>query len=489
MVNVGDYSYISYIHTERDYTGKSFGVPNKTKSVRIRGVQKVITYVVISTTIAISVAYFVYSAYSKPGVKKLNESTSPVTIEERSPSTAPMPNTAYSLKTKYQIDTVDDGKALGYTGQQKIAVDSLGNVYVSYRRKYKGNYEIFVTKIAKPGSEKQLVSKNNSPISIIGDGATQRVPSITVSQTDVISVTWYGLDPNKKDLGRQIKYSQSADGGGTWTKWKNISIVSGYDGEDYWQEHPQVTTDNNYVYIVWEGKDAKNDQQQIKFSKSSDGGATFDEWKNLQPTPQNTQSRPSTLIDKNGWLHLFMYSSQSMNDDVQQIWHSLSKDNGDTWSTWENVSRSKFDARHVSAVFDGSNIMAVWRQQAKEGGPSQLFYSIYSGSSWSKPKTVGVSVNYQLFPILGLSGEGVFITWVETLKDSDFPKDDPDGGLGYVSHYHKSEQKFSKPLSLSPKQDILYPHITTGNLDAVYLVYEKEFDDDYGIFLDILTVK
>lgn len=457
--------------------------------------QKKIISLVIIASVTTCFAYFMYFIYSKEGMNKLNKPTlsetlsNNVLIEEISPSATPVSDEPYKLKAEYQLDTVDDNKALGYTGQQKIAVDSFGNIYTTYRKKYKGNFEIFVTKLSKLSSGKYLVSGNTGPISIVGKDATQRVSSIAISQNDVISVTWYGLDPNDESLGRQIKYSQSRDGGKTWTKWRNITIVHGYDGEDYWQEHPQATLYNNYVYIVWEGKDSNNDQQQIKFSRSTDRGVTFSTWKNVQPTPQNTQSRPSTLVDGNGWLHLFMYSSQSVDNDVQQIWHSLSKDNGDTWFAWENVSGFKLDARHVSAVVDESRIMAVWRQQVGKDGPSQLFYSIYNDLFWSEPKTISSSKNYQMFPILGLSKGGIFVTWVETPDSSDFPRDNPKGALGYVSYYQQSTQMFTQPLSLSSKQDILYPHATTSDLDSVYLVYEKETAENYGIFFNILTTK
>lgn len=420
--------------------------------------------------------------------KAKNQNTS-TEVEKIEPTITHESNTVFEIKDERRIDTVEDSKALGYTGQKKIATDSKGNIYITYRKKYEGNYEIFVTKMSLTDSGDHSISGTKVPISVIGKDATQRVSSIAISQNDVISVTWYGLDPDDKIPGRQVKYSQSTDYGKTWTKWKNIAVVAGYSDEDYWQEHPQVAVYNKSIYIVWEGKDTSNDQQQIKFTKSTDGGITFSTWKNVRPTQENTQSRPSIIVDGKGWLHLFMYSSQSTDNDSQQIWHSVSIDNGDTWSIWENISRSKLDARHVSAIFDDPKIIAVWRQQIEEEAQSQVVYSVYNDTKWSEPKIINGSTDYQMFPTLGKDGEGVYAAWVETPESSGFPRDNPAGAQGYVSYLQKTANEFGKPLALSLKQDILYPHITENASDSAYLVYEKEFGDTYGIFISILTTR
>lgn len=412
-----------------------------------------------------------------------------IEIDETTTTTNQDSDIQFKLKKEYLLDSTDDSKALGYTGQRKIAVDSRNNIYMTYRKKYKGNYEIFVSKLSRQSSGNYLLSGVDTPIATVGSGATQRVPSLVVSQNGVVHVVWYGLDPKNDNLGRQIKYSQSKDEGKTWSKWENISVVAGHQEEDYWQEHPQIVVQENNVYIVWEGKDIENSQQQIKFSKSSDGGNSFEEWKNVQPTPKNTQSRPSIVVDSDGWLHLFMYSSQDTEEDVQQIWHAISKDNGINWSKWKNISKSSLDARHVSAVFDGKSILAVWRQQAVGKEFSQLRYSIYTGSEWSDSKVVSQSSNYQMFPNVGLSKDGFAVTWVESSNDSEFPRDNPKGSLGYVSYLRSSTQGFDPPLALSSKHDVLYPQIAITNLNSFYLLYEKENSENYNILFNILTRK
>ncbi|OGC64708.1 hypothetical protein A2326_01555 [candidate division WWE3 bacterium RIFOXYB2_FULL_41_6] len=417
------------------------------------------------------------------------QNITPPEIPETTSTITQTTEPSYKLKVGYEINTVEDYKALGYTGQNKIALDSTGSIYTAYRKIYKDNEEIFVTKLEKLGPSRYAVSGDETPVSVVGNGATQRVPSLTISEDDIVHVVWYGLDPDNEQLGRQIKYSKSVDKGRSWSNWINIAIVSGYDDDDYWQEHPQVTTYKEFVYVVWEGKDSDNGQQQIKFSLSKNKGKDFSPWKNVQATPSNTQSRPSLVVDSGGRLHLFMYSSQSMEDGIQQIWHSISTDNGNSWSTWDNLSKSNLDARHASVGYNGSELMAVWRQQPDEGKPSQIFYSIYKNDKWSNPRVIRESDHYQMFPVVGSSKTGFAVSWMENRDSSDFPKDDPEASFGYVSYYKETTAGFSSPISISSTDNVLYPQLASSITEEYYLFYEKELGETYRIFFNRLTTK
>ena len=294
------------------------------------------------------------------------------------------------------IDKSEDIAALGYSGQRKVAKDRLGNLYIAYRKKHNGYYSIFVAKLTKAENEEWIVSGIDKPVAFIM--ADQRVPSITIDSQGILHLVWYGSDSEIKQGNRQIKYTKSTNGGDTWDQWKNISIVSGYDGNDYWQEHPNIFASySNELYVVWEGKDVKNEHQQIKFSKSVDGGQSWQDWVNIGISPNNTQSRPSIVQDSNGKLHVLMYSS--MNEQAQQIWHSYSSDQGDNWSVWQNISNSSFDSRHISISIDGkNNLHAVWRAKYDDKKPAQIHYSILKNNKWSKPVIIAESDNNQFFP-------------------------------------------------------------------------------------------
>lgn len=396
-------------------------------------------------------------------------------------------NVFFQYPQKISIDVIEDNRGLGYTGQRKIVSDEEGNYYVAYRKKYEKQSEIFVTRFSREGK----VSGTTKPIAIISE-EDQRVPSIAIDSKGIVHIVWYGSDTEKEKNNRQIKYARSSDRGETWSSWRNITFVSGYSkGEDFWQEHPSILAGSNgMLYIVWEGKDEQNKRQQIKFSRSNNGGDSWSSWKNIRVTRNNTQSRPSLAEDGNGRLYVFMYSSQGDGNDVQKIQYAGSSDRGETWNDWQPISDQKFDARHASVAQDFSgNIHIVWRSPATKNGPSQIIYRSLSESRWSDAVVVSPSSSsqYQFFPSIGVRKIGdmetVFVVWMENDGLSGFPRDDPDAGYGFISFL--SQGKFSAPARVG-KGNILYPNIPEriDNTRRVPIVYEEMVEErKYGVML------
>lgn len=369
------------------------------------------------------------------------------------------------------IDKTEDVAALGYPGQRKIVKDKAGNFYITYRKKYNSYYSIFVAKLSKDKNDEWLISGTDEPIVFIK--ADQRVPSIAIDSDDILHIVWYGSDSDNEPGNRQIKYSKSNDNGNTWDDWKNISQVSGYSNEDYWQEHPNISIGfNSELYVVWEGKDAQNKYQQIKFSKSIDGGQLWTKWVNVNVSPSNTQSRPSVVQDNRGKLYVLMYSSSD--GPMQQVWYSYSNNDGSDWKNWQNVSKSSFDSRHISVSVDQEGILhAVWRSMANNNSPTQIYYSYLNKNNWSKPIVIAKSTNYQFFPSITIDENNIpFIVWLESKKNYSLPREQPEDGKIYFS-YFLNKTEFSQAQMLSVGNDNFYPSfpnsIEDKNISVLFL--------------------
>jgi hypothetical protein len=321
----------------------------------------------------------------------------------------------------------------------------------------------------------------------VGKKTDQRVPSITVDNDDVVHVVWYGSDEKDQPNNRQIKYSKSMNGGGNWTVWKNISVVDGYNRKDYWQEHPYVLSGlSKDLFVVWEGKDEKNKNQQIKFAKSTDEGESWSDWKNVKESPDNTQSRPTLVQNKDGQLFLFAYSSLGDQNKKQQIILSRSLDNGDSWSDWEKISDSESDSRHVSAVFDNAGVLNLaWRSQ-KIGNPSMISFRALKNEVWSDIKTVSNSQRYQFFPSIGVDEAGrVNVTWMETESASNLPTENPSGGRIFKAIL--DSDVFSPPMEISLGVSNLYPHLPEiAKMKGMPEVYESGNGKKFDVRLRIL---
>ncbi len=382
------------------------------------------------------------------------------------------------------VGNVTDLRALGYSGQRKSVMDEEGNMYFAYRKPYGGKNEIFVAKAAKNGSS-WSVSGTDKPISLVGKGVDQRVPSIAIDSGGTLHVMWYGADSKEQVNNRQVKYTRSSDGGKTWTRWKNITKVSGYTSdEEYWQEHPMIFAGaDDALYAAWEGRDSKYSKQQIKFSRSVDGGDTWSKWKNVKVTSGNTQSRPTVLQDDEGRLHLLMYSSYRSASDTQQIQYAYSDNGGATWSNWKSISNSSFDARHLSAALDSNGgVHVAWRGQSRSGGSARIFYSALRSGNWSIPKAVASSSEYQFFPSICLTAKGTpYIAWSQTAASSEFPRENPSQGKIYLS-YLEQDGTFSAAELISNDNTSLYPNMPdkiSGSQSVI--LYETGSAKNYAV--------
>jgi hypothetical protein len=417
--------------------------------------------IVIPVLVIFGLLFFWFSREKKTDIPMTTENTKDITI------------------TKTKVDTSEDPSSLGFSGQKKLTIDSKGNIYAAYRKKVNGFYEVFVSKLHKNKSGKYDVSQTSQVSHNEGD-VNQRVPSLAIDTKDTIHIVWYGADSSESDGDRQIKYSRSEDEGKSWVREINISNITGYKNQDLWQEHPNLLVGkNNELYIVWEGKDQTTNNQQIKFSHSSDNGHTWSQWVDIKKQ-QASQSRP-TIIQRDGRLYVFMYSK--LNLPEMQIWYTSSKDDGKTWDTWKNISNSKNDARHLHAAIDNKNtIHLVWREFNPENKRTHINYSSFDGKNWTKPEAISQTNSFQYFPQVGIDTDNnVYVTWVETDKKYGYPEESPEDASSFIS------KKSSQGTSFSDKQfisrDSYYPNIIDNSKKSgTFILYTNE-DDDFPITL------
>jgi hypothetical protein len=307
------------------------------------------------------------------------------------------------------IDTTEDPKAMGYPDGRKIVRDAAGNLYVAYRKKFKFDrrtaYHIFVARSTDNGRT-WTVLNGGRPIEAVGD-QNQRVPAIAIDSRGTIHVVWYGKDG--KDYGNnenQIKYASSTDGGASWSLWRNIAYIAGYADEAAWQEHPALYIDDtDILYVVWEGCDSQyREAPQVKFIRSTDGGRQWSTWQNIAPTPTN-HSRPTIVGQAGRALYVLAYGRTG---SKQQIIYTRSIDGGRHWDDWRPVAPSVMEQRHVSAAVDSQGILhVVWRQPPVALGmdttKTQIHYTSFDGKSWQTPLRIQTGqTTAQTFPSIGI---------------------------------------------------------------------------------------
>lgn len=383
------------------------------------------------------------------------------------------------------IDATEDAKAMGYPDGRKVARDADGNLYVAYRKKYKQDlrtaYHIFVAKSLDNGVSWSVLNRGR-PIESAGD-QNQRVPSIAIDHRGTIHVVWYGKDDNGyTNQENQIKYVASTDQGHTWSPWQNLAYVDGYVDQPLWQEHPTLyVDDDDTLYVAWEGRDAwYQDRAQIKFIRSFDGGQHWSLWKNIAPSP-SSHSRPTIVGNGRDALYILAYGQIAKQ---QQIIYSRSTDGGISWSNWAAIAPSRAEQRHVSAVMDSQGqLHVVWRQTslslfdqlAQREPKTELKYVTFDGRSWGSPARIPAGQNgAQTFPSIGvvtperslsrnreesgrnstMADDTIWIVWSETMEGYEYPNDTLASGQIYA--IAKRAGEWSTPFALASGDHNIY---------------------------------
>ena len=392
-------------------------------------------------------------------------------------------------------DSITDEKGLGYPDSRKVARDSKGNLYIAYRKKYRTNsaflYHIFVAKSSNNGISWTVLNQNR-PVETVGD-YTQRVPSLSVDPKDVLHLVWYGLDAKHTAANdRQIKYTQSTDGGKTWKTWHNLGEVNGYQNESLWQEHPIIYSDGQgKLYVVWEGRDPDHKNAQVKFTKSEDNGQSWTPWTNVAPANTLYYSRPTIVATGNGsTLYLLAYAQMP---PKQQIVWTQSTDGGATWAEWTAVAPDSQDQRHVSLAIDSQDrLHAVWRQQPAGlfgSTKTQIHYARYENGAWGAPQRISENpAMYQFFPSLAINAQDqVWVVWLETPEASDYPKEAPSGGTVYYTVANNGQWQPS--VQLGAPNRALYPSLSWSRQAKLSMPDVVWLEQDNNVAADAYLIR
>jgi len=326
-----------------------------------------------------------------------------------------------------------------------------------------------------------------------------------------------------------------------WSDWLNISEVPGYEAwvkgreaffagstpvfRKYWQENPSIALDSkNNIYIVWEGEDSHFKAAQIKFSKSSDGGRTWSQWRNLSAVPAETTSltnykqyRPMILVDDTDTIFVIWDGEDpghtySSGKPYSSIKYCYSTDQGETWipssiyGGYGGIITSGIDSskaqKYVSGCFDRitGRIHIVWSGKEDSGGPNtdHIRHAYYDGSwhvtGFIALTTSATSANdwYQKHPSIMVDADtNLHVLWQG--NDDDHPyydegdPDTKDSSTGFYLMYSKFSNSQWSPYSILDRG--LYPHfLKSPSGEYLSWIYTRpEGTDDFKLIYNANT--
>ena len=252
-------------------------------------------------------------------------------------------------------------------------------------------------------------------------------PRIAVDAFGSINVVWEDNTPGNQD----IFFSRSTDGGATFTAPKNLSN----DHPD--SVDPQVALDaSGNINVVWRNRDITFG---IFYARSTDGGANFSTPVNLAANVSGSLA-PQVALETNGNIDVVWQDDFNSQSDVS---FSRSADKGLTFSAAKSLSSKSF-APQIS-VDAKANINVTWLSNSAAAGTLDVFFSrsTDSGVTFSNPKNISNGPADSGNPQVGGDQNGnIFVAWNRmvppSVNNDIFFSRSTDGGI-----------TFSAPMNLS----------------------------------------
>ncbi len=144
-------------------------------------------------------------------------------------------------------------------------------------------------------------------------GVDAFAPRVAVDKSDAVYLTFYNRYSTATGLNREVMVRKSTDGGSTFSTPVN---VSNNDGQSMF---PFLAADaRSGVSIVWQD-DSGNDQTDVFYAHSADGGKTFGAPLNLSANP-GVSTNPAGVVDALGNLLVMWTDDSAANTEVFSAW-------------------------------------------------------------------------------------------------------------------------------------------------------------------------
>jgi hypothetical protein len=241
------------------------------------------------------------------------------------------------------------------------------------------------------------------------------------SSGENIYVVWQESVPGNTARNYEIFFKKSNDSGDSFGEKVQLTDNVGFS------EHPQMSSENKNVYVVW--ADDTNGNKQIYFKKSDDGGNSFGE--------------QLLLSDSN---------SNAFNQEVSSF---------------------------------GDNVYIVWLEKVPYGPYRTMIASSNDGGdTFHKPKVLSEKAMAQTFPKISSTDNHAYVTWnVEnqpSMKSGVYFISSSDNGMTFsnVSKLNMEDKDFGEPqvASSGSKVYVIWGGSETNKLKSLSLTRS----DDYG---------
>lgn len=172
--------------------------------------------------------------------------------------------------------------------------------------------------------------------------------------------------------------------------------------------YPQTAASKNNVYVVWsESTQSSTDNNyDIYFKASSDGGKTFGRTISLSDNPSFSEHPQIAAVENNVYV---VWTDNTSGH--KEVLFRMSTNQGKAFGKVLTISDENTNAYHPEITASGTNVFVIWNNlDADKGNHILLRHSIDGGSIFDSKMEIGVGVK-DSFPKVAADDSNFFVVW------------------------------------------------------------------------------
>jgi hypothetical protein len=202
-----------------------------------------------------------------------------------------------------------------------------------------------------------------------------------------------------------IYYKRSADNGLTWSDAKNISHAPGISS------HPSVATEKDgTIDVVWSDTTSSAAHPDIYFARSKDSGKTWTLPKDISNTAGES-TEPALATGPDNSVHV-VWCDTRKGEENKEIYYCSSSDGGENWSAPSDISNTVgVSSIPTVTVNEEGQVHCAWVDNTSGEKRPDIYYARKMHGAWSKPIDVCSTARNSAHPAIACGKSTVYICW------------------------------------------------------------------------------
>jgi hypothetical protein len=354
-----------------------------------------------------------------------------------------------------------------------LTKDNKGNIVLSWIKRMDSTTNVFSYAISKDGGKtfgKTIAIPGSNNVQPHGEN----MPKIIFKPSGEIIAVWGAANPNPKNAySGAVFYSQSFDNGNTWNKARHLVRDSAGIDQRYFDV---ALLPNGEAAIVWlDNRKKTTAEGSALYFAETKGNAGFEN-ERLISEPCCPCCRTDLFVDSKNNIHILYRAI--INDSIRDMVHTISTDDGKTFSTPERISKDNWvinGCPHTGPAIaeNKEGIQLAW---FTAGGGAGIYYcnSKDNGKTFCSREMVSGS-GAKHCQITSLSNDHTLIVWNE-----NFSKENVSSSRIGIEIRNANGENPLKQFITSETGTATFPVIKTiDNKTALVAYTESVKDKDY----------